>query len=183
MTTVAWDGLTLAADSGASSPMGCLNRVVKLGMVELTKPRPFIGHPTHVLFGIAGHPEAFQLVAEFLGGETDELQLPADRDGDATAEVILACAHGAWLWSGRRPIPLIAGAKAAIGSGAKAALGAMFVGANAVRAVEVACAIDGNSCDPVQAFSLPHQPPPDSSEVELHEQQPEGAASDEPGSD
>lgn len=181
MTTVAWDGLTMAADSGASSPHGCLNRVVKLGMVELTKPRPFIGNPSHVLFGIAGHPEAFQLTVEFLSGESDVLELGTD--DDTVAEVLMASADGAWLWSGARPIPLIGGAKAAIGSGAKAALGAMFVGANAVRAVEVACAIDTDSCDPVQGFSLPHQPPPDSSEVELHEAQPEGAASDEPGSD
>lgn len=163
----------MAADSSACSPGGTHNRAVKLGMVELLRPRPFIGHPPVVLYGVAGHPRAFQLVHEFLSGDTDELDLGAGNDG-AVSEVLLASLTGAWLWNGDRPLPLILEGKAAIGSGGAAALGAMFVGADAVRAVEVACAIDAGCVDPVQAFVLPRPVPLDASEIELQEVQPEG---------
>jgi hypothetical protein len=140
-------------------------------MVEISKPRPYIGCPPLVLFGVAGHPEAFQLAYEFLSGATDQLELGVD--DDTVAEVLMASATGVWLWSGNRPIPLISGAKAAIGVGAKAALGAMFVGATATRACEVACAICSQCADPVQSFTLPQQAlPPDVAEpIELHEAQ------------
>jgi len=42
----------------------------------------------------------------------------------------------------------------AIGSGAKAALGAMHMGADAVRAVEIACLIDTYSSPPVKHLKL-----------------------------
>lgn len=43
----------------------------------------------------------------------------------------------------------------AIGSGAKAALGAMRMGASAVKAVEIACQIDTYSSPPVVSMKLP----------------------------
>lgn len=43
----------------------------------------------------------------------------------------------------------------AVGSGAKAALGAMHMGAGARRAVEIACAIDPMSAPPIVTMRLP----------------------------
>lgn len=167
MTVIAWDGLTMAADSGCTTPSGTANRVCKIALVEPTKDIPFIGHPPVLLFGVAGDPSAFVKVHEFLTGQTDKLDLK-DK-----AEVLIAAPGMAWLWTKDRPIQLITGAKAAIGIGASAALGAMFVGAPAHRAVEVTCAIVDGCYDPVQAFTigLPAGPPATEEPPELHEAQ------------
>ncbi len=149
MSVVAWDGEQLAADSACTSPDGAVNRVCKVAVVEVPAPRPWIGNPGLVLFGVVGLPDGLQMAADFLAGVTDELDLGEDR------EVIMCSASGAWLWNGCRPIPLIKEAKAAIGSGAQAALAAMFLGAGAARAVEIATAVCSECDGPVQAFSLP----------------------------
>lgn len=47
----------------------------------------------------------------------------------------------------------------AIGSGAKAARGALLAGADVVRAVEIACEVDANSAPPVQIFRLNESQP------------------------
>jgi hypothetical protein len=151
MTVIAWDGMQLASDSALSAG-GCINRASKIDRMEVTKARPVIGSPGLVLFGAAGHPEALQLVREFLTGETDKLDL--DTDDETFAEVIMASVNGAWLWSGLRPIRLLGG-PAAIGVGAKAALGAMHHGASAAEAVATAIEFCDECAGPVQSLALP----------------------------
>ncbi len=152
MSVVAWDGMQLAADSAGTAANGAVNRVAKIAAVEVPCPRPWIGHPPLVLIGVAGHPQGLQLAADFLVGRTDELELGTDDD---FSEVLMCSESGSWLWSGSRPTQLIIGAKAAIGSGAQAALALMLNGVGAVRAVEIATVVCTYCEGPVQAFSLP----------------------------
>lgn len=167
MSVIAFDGRTLASDTGASSPSGTLNRMLKIAAVANVVERPFIGSPGFVIVGVVGHPQGVAMVQEFLAGSADTLDLGF---GDDASEAIMVSNRGAWLWNGKRPTALVAGAYAAIGIGAKAALGAMYAGANAHRACEIACAISDGCEPPIQSFTLPaevEEPP------ELHEVQEE----------
>jgi hypothetical protein len=168
VSVVAWDGLTLAADSAATYPDGHQNRICKIGMHECHREVPQLGRVSVVLFGVVGNPEDLQLVHRFLAGEADTLDLGIKNGSDA----LIASPEGAWLWQGKGAVPLIRDAKAAIGSGGAAALAAMFAGTDALRAVEITCAVVDGCCDPVQAFRLPLPEQPQQHEpVELHEQQ------------
>jgi len=149
MTVIAFDGLTLAADSAMDMGDGTMNRVAKIGMVEPRGPVLGLGFPNVFLFGVAGEPHHIIHVHRFLSGEVEKLDLKGK------SEALIVSAEGAWIWTGDCPVPLIGGAKAAIGSGAAAALGAMFAGAHAARAVEIATATDTGCEGPVQAFTLP----------------------------
>lgn len=178
MSVIAWDGVTMAADSAATYAGSYQNRVCKIAAAEVHREVPQLGFLSTVLFGVVGNPEDLARLHRFLMGETDKLDLGPEKNG---SNALIASPEGAWLWQGKGPAPLIRGAKAAIGSGGAAALAAMFADANAIKAVEVTCAVDPNCCDPVQAFSLPQPVALDTSEIELHEAQPEeDHANDQP---
>lgn len=152
MTTLAFDGEQLASDSAATAEDGAYNRIAKIAVLEVNAARPHLGHISLALFGAVGQLDALAQVAEFLRGDRKTLDLKHH------SEAIIVTPEGAWLWARSRPIPLLTGAKTSIGSGAKAALGAMFMGASASRAVEIACSIDAHTEGPVQVFVLPPKP-------------------------
>lgn len=172
MTVVAFDGQQLASDSALNMGDGLINRVVKIAAVEPALSRPYVGLPSIILFGTAGESDAFFKVHEFLSGITDKLDLKGKSDA------LIVTPEGAWFWTNDRPMLLIKDAKAAIGTGASAALAAMFAGASAARAVEIATALIDSCEGPVQAFTLPEPveetptvEPPEIHEVQADEQQ------------
>ena len=63
-------------------------------------------------------------------------------------------AEGIWLWDKGLTRYPPGQEYHAIGTGAKAALAALLMGANAVRATEVACEVDDGSGGPIQVYKL-----------------------------
>lgn len=61
---------------------------------------------------------------------------------------------GLWVWDSWMVPQRFAGKFYAVGSGTKAALGALHMGASAVQAVRVACKIDPWSAPPIVSMSL-----------------------------
>lgn len=128
MTTIAWDGTTLAADkqiTWGGTP---------IVTTKLHRARSTEGH--RVIFGCAGKSFEIQAFVDWLKGfrnmpvltEIDFLCV------DASGQVW--CANQALQW-----LP-VHSKQWAIGSGADYALGAMAAGVNAVQAIKIASRLD-----------------------------------------
>lgn len=128
MTTVAFDGKTLAADRRMGGYMN-VGKIFKL--------------PDGSLLAGAGYYDQIVEVATWLTLGRDEAQRPGLPDG-RESEFIWITPKGVahWLtWPWLRPVR-INEAFAAAGSGSQFALGAMAAGASAKRAVEIASKYD-----------------------------------------
>lgn len=135
MTTVAWDGETLAADR----KMGDRYNVQKIFPV-----------PTGFAAGCGDYDSVIEIVQWLRDGEPRD-SVPVlqekDDDGDSCAEVVVVDRKGRidWLtWPYLRRIRLHE-RFVAIGSGEEVAIGAMAFGATARQAVAVACRYDPNT--------------------------------------
>jgi len=126
MTVIVFDGETLAADRRACR--GDLHRTV-------TKIFPF----GEELAAITGDTAlGLELLAWYRGGAKPQDFPKLDETDDA--ELIVVAADGTLLLYERKPIPIVFHErKAAFGCGAKYALGAMAMGADAVQAALIAC--------------------------------------------
>ena len=149
MTTVAWDGHTLAADR----QMGGWMNVSKI--FKLKDGRH-----------IAGCGPTFDAICEivrWMGAGSDPSKKP-DIPTDDAPDLLIVDAKGAVTWV---TWPYTTGMKIseqfiAIGSGREYALGAMATGANARRAIEVACRFDkqaGQGIDAVRVVKPTITPP------------------------
>ena len=133
MTTIAWDGKTLAADTrstwGGTPVDGSCRKIFKAV------------HPQgRLLVGCAGIGQECRAVWLWLTGQQSEVPQTTDiriMAVDQTGFVFVGSVPGQWAEVGRRPW--------AIGSGCDYALGAMQAGANAVKAVQIASALDTNT--------------------------------------
>jgi hypothetical protein len=171
MSVVAWDGKIMASDSAVTHDTGCQNRICKIAMADVRRNVPLLGFVSVAVFGVVGIPGDLINVQRFMLGDLEKLDLGS---GEDASQALIASPEGVWLWQLDAPVPLIRDAKVAIGHGAPAALAAMFIGADAMRAVEITCAVVDSCAEPVQGFGLPsrvideHEPaePP-----ELHEAQ------------
>ncbi len=141
MTTVAWDGCTLAADTRITEGT-LIQRGQKL--FRLSDGRLFAG---------AGDLESIHVVVEYLESETDDKP-----DGLENFTALLIDTDGrAWRLESRLvPMPVLE-PYAAIGSGQPYALMAMELGRSAREAVELACRFDASSGLPVEDLRLTAQ--------------------------
>lgn len=144
MTTIAFDGETLAADR----KMGDRYNVQKIFKV-----------PGGYAAGCGDYDFIIEIV-NWLAEGSDRDNIPAlpekDNDGDAKAEVIVISNLGkvTWLtWPFLRPVP-ISEKKVAYGSGGDIALGAMAAGATARQAVAIACRFDPNTGQGIDAVQV-----------------------------
>ena len=146
MTTIAWDGKTMAADKQSTGG----------GMKYLSlegKMHRGTYHGMPALFAGAGTSVYCDAVIEWLraGMPNDKPEMPAAPD---SFTVVVATELGIFEYiDSLRPIPLGV-RKWAIGSGAEYAFGAMAAGASAKRAVEIACTLDVNSGMGVDTLTL-----------------------------
>lgn len=148
MTTVAWDGKTMAAD-----------RQMTIGPIRMESVHPKIKRITYhgqpAIVGRAGTMVLGLAVVDWLekGCPVDERPDIGDGDND-NFTVMVAGENGVYLYvDSLLPIPL-GYTKWALGTGAEFALGAMDAGASAKRAVELTCARDINSGSGVDVLPL-----------------------------
>lgn len=147
MTTICWDGKTMAADR-QSTTSGMRHQSPRAKIHQGTY------HGMPALFAGAGTVVYSAAVLEWLLlGMPDERkpEMPGNPD---SFTVFVATEEGVFLYvDSLRPVPL-GQIKWAIGSGGEYAFGAMAVGANAKKAVEIACAFDVNSGMGVDVLTL-----------------------------
>lgn len=133
MTTIAYDGKCLAADSLVTEGGMRVGRTTKIGKVG------------RVLFGVSGNlGQQIQFQDWMRGGMRGDPPsfLGVDGDGGSTAIVI---ANGRILTWDRDRWDVLEAPYYAIGSGSKIAMGAMHVGATAVQAVRAGIDLDTSS--------------------------------------
>jgi hypothetical protein len=149
ITTIAVRGGLIASDSqstACSEAGGArLFKCIKLY-------RKFEGTAKEVILGTAGESFSSLLFCDWFG----EGKKPPDRflTGGADFTVIALTRDGLFEFDRWCRGEQILDDFYAIGSGAKAALGAMHMGATAEQAVEIACRIDPYSRPPVTVMSL-----------------------------
>lgn len=133
MTIIAWDGKTLAADKAASN-CGWQNTVTKIFRV-----------PGGIV-GFSGDSDAaHDLLAWFRAGRA-VAGYPKCQTGESRASAIFISQEGQLMAYDKSPNPNIYEQPFyAMGSGRDYALAAMYLGFDARKAVEVACAMD-NDC-------------------------------------
>lgn len=139
MTTIAWDGKTLAADKRFT-----------IGGCAATGTKIF--HLEDLLVGFSGSAaQAMEMLAWLEAGEDPEEFPASQRDAD-DAVAVLVVRKGGWIdVYERTPFPMrIEDKFYAMGSGRDYALAAMHLGKTAREAVEVSCVFEvdcGNGID------------------------------------
>ena len=148
MTTIAFKHGVMAADSRATTEDGRHIRCEKLYRV--------VAAGTPALVGLAGGSFDGLAFLDWLVGEDDK---PPQRliDGEADFWAMVYNKNGLFLYDKWCRPDKVLDSVFAIGSGSKAALGAMHAGADAARAVEIACKIDVYSALPIVSMSLKPQ--------------------------
>lgn len=156
MTTIAWDGETLAADSRATEGDGSAftDCFVKLFRVH-SKVAPAKGE---VLFAAAGDEFAGELFRRWLerGGECDLVArgISDDEEDGGGIDALVVHASGAYTANHLGVLIPLRDRHWAHGTGRQAALAAMRCGKGAAEAVRIAIAIDNNSGGQVVAMRL-----------------------------
>jgi hypothetical protein len=142
MTIIAWDGKTLAADKSATN-CGWSNTVTKVYRV-----------PGGLVAFSGDADAAMDLLAWFQGGRVPS-DYPACQKTDDRGSAFFVDNDGA-LWTYDKSVnpQRYEQRFAAMGSGRDYALAAMYLGFDAVRAVEVACALDNDCGNGIDALEL-----------------------------
>ena len=144
MTIIAWDGYTLAADRNAELYCSKAHRT------KIRRIGPYI-------YGATGEARSFEQVYAWLEAGGDLASWPRPVKDDSP---IIMCIRpdGVWLYQDS-PIPFKLDNKQwAIGSGSDAALATMYLGYDALRAVEVACAVCTGCGGGIDTLELEAQP-------------------------
>ena len=138
MTVIAWDGKTLAADK----------RAVNAGLSRTVTKIRRMGK---LLVGASGNASASAELFEWVKRGRKEKDFPKIQSKTDDNASLLVIDHGRILKYEVSPIPIIFEDKFfAMGSGRDYALAAMFLGKDAVYAVQIACLFDvdcGNGID------------------------------------
>jgi ATP-dependent protease HslVU (ClpYQ) peptidase subunit len=131
VTTIAWDGRTLAADKLATSPSGVASTVTKIRRLK-----------NGTLLAWHGPCESGLMVADWYERGADAKDWPeCQKDNNAT--LIVVQPNGKVFEYESLPVAqAIEDIFMAWGSGRLAALGAMMMGADATKAVKAACVFD-----------------------------------------
>ncbi len=135
MTTIAYDGVSLASDSqvGGAYLDGGIKKVVKIGKSY---------------FGAAGHLESMTLFFKWLREGGDKPKIDSD-----SFEGIEVRGKSVYWW-GDALTPCRIRAPAAIGSGVQFAMGAMLAGATAKEAVKIAAKLDGGTGRTIKSVKI-----------------------------
>lgn len=143
MTTIAFDGKTLAADK-RSTNSGLIFTVTKLFKVR-----------GHLLAAAGDLDRIHEIVAWFRAG-SEPSQLPAfQRTSEDYVGLLIIDPAGGIFKLERGPVPFkIEERRYAIGSGRDFALAAMHLGCTAEDAVKVACVFDSGSGNGVDTLTL-----------------------------
>lgn len=142
MTTIAFDGKTLAADKRASSQ----------GLVfTVTKVRKIRGH----MVAASGAYASIQELLAWYSAGADASKLPEFQRTDDFVNLLIIDEKGGIFELQRGPIPFKVEEKFyAIGSGRDFAIAAMHLGCNAVDAVKVAAVFDSGTGNGVDTLTL-----------------------------
>lgn len=143
MTTIAWDGRKLASDSLSTSGnmklSGEFVKIKRIGRYRIA----FTGEHAPALQFFKKHLEDEMTFGQFefnsISPSNDDFSLLVIEDDKKTCMVFNSTSG---YWDEFHP-PI------SIGSGSKYALGSMYSGCDAVKAVEVACKLDTHSDLPV----------------------------------
>lgn len=128
MSVIVWDGTTLAADTQ------CTHQNMKRTMSKIFR------HGDKLVAGV-GDVRSVSAVRSWLDAGMDPAKFPVLGDDDSSTVWVIS--KDGLLQFERSPHPLVfADTKLADGSGRDYAMGAMAMGANAIKAVEVACQFD-----------------------------------------
>jgi len=139
VTTVAWDGETLSADTGS----------LLAGLID-QHPTEKIFKRGKKLYGVAGDFTQAVAVVDFISGKTKK---PPVFMGEPSFDIIEVSKTGAAVYSNEfygYPV----GAPHAIGSGCHIALSAMLCGKTSKQAVKLAIKLDPSTNGKVRTFKL-----------------------------
>lgn len=144
MTTIAWDGKTLAAD-----------RRVNFGTASFATTQKIYRRKDGALIGgIGGTGICSEYIRWFLAGEKGKTS-PKLRDADGKDTIMIIVYPSGKLEmrddDGRYEITAD---KTAIGSGGEVALGALMAGATALEAVAIAAKVDGYTGPEIDVLEL-----------------------------
>ncbi len=139
MTTVAWDGETMAADSAVHDGETIVHRMKKIQRM-----------PNGALAGFAGDVEQAMALLEWLRGGQRGTK-PKSKD---VSVLYVTPQRRVYHYDGGRKAHPIAEPFFSIGTGADVAFGAMFAGSNAKTAVRAAIKRDIFSRGPLQVLKL-----------------------------
>ena len=148
MTTIAWDGKAMAADRQAAT--GNTPHVSHGGKI---KRITFNG--VDALIGRCGTIASAMQVVDWLAAGANPANKPEISSAeDDSFSLLLATAKGVYYFA-TGTIPVFIGRRPwAIGSGGDYALGAMEAGADARKAVQIACKLDINSGMGIDVLTL-----------------------------
>lgn len=142
MTTVAWDGRTLAADKRVSFG----SRIA-----TVTKVHRVNGH---LVAGAGSSAQINEMIEWFRHGARPET-FPAKQRTDDGISLLVITPEGKALQYSNTPYPIEHGdSRVAIGSGCEFAMAAMHCGKTAREAVEVAAILDSNTGNGVDVLHL-----------------------------
>ena len=149
MTTIAWDGKTLAAD-----------RRQIFGSNKSQATTKIVLHP-NLIVGASGGFAAAQAMLRWVAEGCRAVDFPPSQSGDNWARTIVVNRHSHKVYIYEdAPIAIeITSNHYAMGSGCEYALGAMAAGANARDAVSIAGFFDPQTGDGVDSFSLENATP------------------------
>ena len=134
ISVVAWDGRTLAADRQGTSG-GNKTTVTKIAAVQ-------DGKMLYAVAFVGLHTAGLKMLEWFQEGAVEEDFPSIVDDGDSLTSLIVASKRGLVVYE-QCPTPIFFKDKLqAWGSGASVALGALAMGADAKKAVEIACKYD-----------------------------------------
>lgn len=156
MTTIAWDGRTLAADSRATEADGSArtDRFVKLYRLESKVP-PVLGE---VLFAASGCEFAGELFRRWLerGGDCDLVArgVQENEDEGSPLDALVVHASGAYTANHLGVLIEVRDRQWAHGTGRQGALVAMHLGVGAAAAVRAAARFDNNTGGRIVAMQL-----------------------------
>jgi ATP-dependent protease HslVU (ClpYQ) peptidase subunit len=160
MTTIAFRDGIIAADSRTTTDTEAGGTRVFTCQKLYPKKVKLDGLEEDVILATAGESAPGELFTEWFGTGKDVSDM---RDtfvlGQADFTVLVLKTDGLYEVDMYCHLTRILDKFYAVGSGAKAAMGAMFAGADARRAVEIACKIDPYSAPPIVTMSLPRYAP------------------------
>jgi ATP-dependent protease HslVU (ClpYQ) peptidase subunit len=144
MTTIAWDGINLASDtlstSGNMKLSGECIKTRRVGKYRIAFAGDFA--PASLFYEHHLH-EALEL------GQLDFKPVQANDNDDFTILVVQDNIESCWIFSSHSGYWDEFQPPISIGSGSKYAMGSMYSGCDAEKAVEVSCALDTHSGLPV----------------------------------
>ncbi|QVW55203.1 hypothetical protein pEaSNUABM29_00163 [Erwinia phage pEa_SNUABM_29] len=165
MTTIAFDGVSLASDSQMTQAQYRLDlrteKIFKCPEGETW----FVDGKQAIAFGVAGGIESQQILRNVLAGHGDTMGLAAHtRWPEGISMSYLVITVDGEVYTGgqevEKAVPWIAKVEPpmAVGSGCEFAIGAMAAGVSATDAVKVAIRYDINSGGEIQELDLGLQP-------------------------